>query len=804
MPTNRSTLPVFGLWVVWVYLLSLVALRGVGGSGPAPLRPTVRFVNAGEAFTCSIDSGANALSAIRAELSNTFDHDIEIPVTALPVAVAPRGVEPARPGIDFSADRDAVFAFPAGASEGVLRVRDSLADVTVSTDPLLEVTRRFRLRLDGTEDVVVAADPQGFRVIDLVPGATVSGGGIPARLRDTVLTMPESDLVDHPFVIDADRVPDAPADLRFSLYRVVGTGSAPVCHFTGTFPAGGSQVSFRLTDLVSGDELERIGAEDDTRPGPGEWYELHLDARPPLVSASDPCFATIFCDDDDGVANVSYRYENSSGEAIHRLLPRVPFWVVAELTQALEMDYRVTPFIDGVAYEPGGVISAGSRQSNRMGPYLLKPEHEDPARDEVVVDLGMVPGDIPGICSHCRGRPGGCEHCLHRCERCGGGQTDCPACHGTCGGCGGRPGGCQLCRAVCASCGGKDGGCASCRRACESCGGKEDGCEMCAAKKGACTTCGDRRGGCAACGFGKGACVRCQGKCGECKDCESSGACAKCRGKGCGACDGTGKCGSCGGKCGPCGTCGGGAGGGGAGGGGAGGGGAGGGGAGGGGAGGGGAGGGGGSPVNPPASSSMAKGPPVPGDFMIFLVNDQRLHEPGDVITDRVREAIEDRYPYKQGAIVINRNGQETLLTGSSSPPASAQAFEPFTLDSQDLVGQARQVVDTIVRKRKNAAKPNIRTLVVWPERELVSGEYGDVFAPLATDGRGPVSFLCPDADPERARQLAASLVPEAGDGGQVTVRSPKSDELVEHIDDVLDAIGASPEDRLNTGEKPK
>jgi hypothetical protein len=26
----------------------------------------------------------------------------------------------------------------------------------------------------------------------------------------------------------------------------------------------------------------------------------------------------------------------------------------------------------------------------------------------------------------------------------------------------------------------------------------------------------------------------------------------------------------------------------------------------------------------------------------------------------------------------------------------------------------------------------------------------------------------------------------------------------VEHIDDVLDAIGASPEDRLNTGEKPK
>jgi len=189
---------------------------------------------------------------------------------------------------------------------------------------------------------------------------------------------------------------------------------------------------------------------------------------------------------------------------------------------------------------------------------------------------------------------------------------------------------------------------------------------------------------------------------------------------------------------------------------------------------------------------------------MIFLVNDQRLHEPGDVIAERVREAIEDRNPYKQGAIVINRDGRETLLTGTSPPPVSAQAFEPFTLASQDLVGQAKQVVETIVRKRKNAENPDIRTLVVWPERELVSGDYGDVFAPLANDGRGPVSFLCPDADPERARQLAASLVPDDGGGGQVTVRSPKSDELVEHIDDVLDAISASPEDRLNTGGQPK
>ena len=91
---------------------------------------------------------------------------------------------------------------------------------------------------------------------------------------------------------------------------------------------------------------------------------------------------------------------------------------------------------------------------------------------------------------------------------------------------------------------------------------------------------------------------------------------------------------------------------------------------------------------------------------------------------------------------------------------------------------------------------------MIWPERELVSGEFSDAFSSLAQDGRGSVSFLCPDADPERARQLAAAITPEGA--GQVTVRSPKSEELVEHIADVLDAIGAAPNDRLNAEKTEK
>lgn len=766
MKTGRSLLPVFGMWVAWVYLLSLVVLRPAGNAPPPPLRPQVRFVDAEKTYRYEVEAGANGLRGVEAEISEPFTHPVEIPVSVVPVGATADGVEPARAGVDYAADRDAVIVFPANARRGVLRERESLLDVAVTPDAAATAIRRFRLRLDGTGDVVVAADPLGFRTVDIPPGAGPGRAGIKTRFRDLLADVDERDLVDHPFVIEADRPPETDAEMALALYRRTGSSEVPVLHFTGTFPAGVREHAVRLRELVPEDALRRVGATHDPRPGVNSWYELHLDARPPLISAEDPCFTTIFCRDRDRPATVTYHYVDEAGDRIGRILPDRKFWVDAELSEPLEVDCRVTPIVDGIELEPGGRIAAGATRCERLGPYVLPAGHETES-DEAVVGLAPHPVDGHEACGHCQGRPGGCDRCRKKCPECGGRRADCPACQGACPECGGRPGGCPQCRSACKACDGRDGGCPQCRGTCPSCGG--------------------RRGGCAACGFGSGVCGDCQGKCGPCKACDNAGTCGKCRGEGCGDCGGTGKCGACGGKCGPCGTCGGGGGGGGS----------------------GDAGsgrGGGGSPVSPPPTTSLAKGPPVPGDFMIFLVNNQRLHEPGDVITDRVREAIRDRRPYNQGAIVINDEGRDTLLTEKGAPPAAEKAFEPFSADRQDLEGQAARVAETIVRKRRNATNPNIRTLVVWPEREFVSAKTLEVFKPLATDGRGPVSLLCPDADPERARELAAALAAEAGPGGQgqITVRSPKSEELVEHIDDVLDVIGAPTDATPNLQEKKR
>ena len=801
MPTGRSALPVFGLWVAWVYLLSLIVIRPAGDVPLAPLRPEVRFLDADTTFDYDVAAGPNGLRGLQAELSQAFDRPIEIPVTVSPVETVPHGTEHARAGVDYAADRDAVIFFPANSTRGTLRERDALLDVAVTPDAGAAARRRFRLQLDGTEDVVVAADPQGLRLIDIPAGAEPRAAGIKARFRDLLVDVDEADLPGHRFIIEADQPPDEQAELLLSLYRRSGAGAVPVLHFTGTFPAGVREQGIRLNDLVSAEDLRRIGAAYDPRPGVDEWYEVHLDARPPLVSSSDPCFTTIFSRDQDASTAATFRFEDESGTPIRRVVPKEPFWVVAELSQPIEVDCHVTPFVNGTELTPGGLIPAGTRRSDRLGPYRLEADPA-PESDEVSVGVRLDADDGSGACLSCGGRPGGCKACRAACKACGGKPEGCPSCRSRCQACGGPPGSCSACRSDCGACGGRPGGCALCRPACKACGGKAEGCPEC---RGACKRCGGRDGGCAACGFGTGVCGGCGGKPGECGVCGGGGG-AGGGGGGSGG-GGSGGGGSGGGGSGGGGSGGGGSGGGGSGGGGSGGGGSGGGGSGGGGSGGGGSGGGGSggggsgkSPVAPPPSTSLPKGPAVPGDFMIFLVNNQRLHEPGDVITDRVREAIKDRKPYAQGAIVINDEGKESVLDAKSPPPAVEQAFAPFSADQQDLEGQAARVVDTIVRKRRNAENPDIRTLVVWPEREFVSARTLEVFKTLANDGRGPISFLCPDADPERARELAAALQVDGG-AGEITVRSPKSEELVEHIDDVLDVIGAKPTDRLNVEE---
>jgi hypothetical protein len=177
----------------------------------------------------------------------------------------------------------------------------------------------------------------------------------------------------------------------------------------------------------------------------------------------------------------------------------------------------------------------------------------------------------------------------------------------------------------------------------------------------------------------------------------------------------------------------------------------------------------------------------VPGDFLLLLVNNQRLHEPDDAIAANVVKAIKDENAYRDAALVVNENDEAELKPGSP-PPDPAQTFRPFSKEREDLSGQVQRIVDTIKEKRDNAATDRLPTIVIWPERELSSAANLEALAALGQDGGGPISILCPDADPEKARRLATALVTPHEGNERITVRSPKTPELVEHIRDVIHA----------------
>lgn len=193
---------------------------------------------------------------------------------------------------------------------------------------------------------------------------------------------------------------------------------------------------------------------------------------------------------------------------------------------------------------------------------------------------------------------------------------------------------------------------------------------------------------------------------------------------------------------------------------------------------------GGGGPVSGSPDQQVGVGPPVPGDFLLVLVNNHRLHEPGDKVAENVVKAIKDEAAYKDAALVVNEHDDAALQAGGP-PPDPEKAFKPFAKENENIDGQVDRLVKTIAQKRTNAANPNLRAVVVWPERELSSASSVEGLSKLVREAGGPISILCPDADPEKARRLATALNTEAG-GGQVTVRSPKTAELVEHIKDVI------------------
>ncbi len=177
-------------------------------------------------------------------------------------------------------------------------------------------------------------------------------------------------------------------------------------------------------------------------------------------------------------------------------------------------------------------------------------------------------------------------------------------------------------------------------------------------------------------------------------------------------------------------------------------------------------------------------GPPVPGDYMLIVVNNERLHDPNDGIVAEVKRALanEAAKPYGNGAIILNPK-DEGVLTPTSGGPDPKKMFQPYSEEGHDVAGQLKRIEEVVARKREAAANPDLRAVVVWPERDLAAGVG---VRPVAGDGLQPMSFLLPDAAASYARNVERGLVPPGVGSRDLTVRAPKERELQAHLVNVI------------------
>lgn len=186
-------------------------------------------------------------------------------------------------------------------------------------------------------------------------------------------------------------------------------------------------------------------------------------------------------------------------------------------------------------------------------------------------------------------------------------------------------------------------------------------------------------------------------------------------------------------------------------------------------------------------------GEPVPGDYMLIVVNNERLHEQGDGIVDQVRKALADESakPYGNGAIIVNPTDEDSM-TPEGGGPDPQKMFRPFEEQGHDVASQLARVEEVVARKREAAQKPDLRAVVVWPERDLAARQG---VRPVAGEGLQPISVMLPDADASYARDIHRGLVPRDVAPGAVTVRAPKEAELRAHLTNVMsEGVAVTPE----------
>ena len=130
------------------------------------------------------------------------------------------------------------------------------------------------------------------------------------------------------------------------------------------------------------------GLANDDSPGPSTEVKVKLAGRHPLV-ADNPKEITFRVADSDPAVLLKMAIKSKDGSEITRIMPDVPFWVVASVDRPLRVNTPLHAALGSGDWTLLGILSAGKLNSS-VGPFVVK------ADGERYVSVSIeVPSDSP-------------------------------------------------------------------------------------------------------------------------------------------------------------------------------------------------------------------------------------------------------------------------------------------------------------------------------------------------------------------------------------------------------------------------
>lgn len=188
----------------------------------------------------------------------------------------------------------------------------------------------------------------------------------------------------------------------------------------------------------------------------------------------------------------------------------------------------------------------------------------------------------------------------------------------------------------------------------------------------------------------------------------------------------------------------------------------------------------------------LPKGPKDAGRFAVIVVNTSRLQEPGNGVLEAVGKYMKTAgsSSFRNGILLV-QPGQPKVFLGMTLP-AESKGFSPLVKDGQGVSAQLNKLLEVVSYVRQENEDPTIRIVVVWAERDLESSIAVSRLKPVDRQKYGPITFLCPNADPDGSGAIRDALVGVGNaDVAGVTVRCPDVDELSDHIRWAIDGFQA-------------